>query len=86
MRHKKELELNGQIDSLIREFETKAMDKEIQRKIEKDLATLQESLDYLRICIKYMVFDLEATRRENEHLRKLLESGMELGENDYDDN
>ena len=33
---------------------------------------LQELLDYFRICIKYQVFDLEVTRRENEILRKLL--------------
>jgi hypothetical protein len=34
--------------------------------------TLQDSLDYLRVCIKYQQLDLEATRRENEYLRKLL--------------
>jgi uncharacterized protein YlxW (UPF0749 family) len=34
---------------------------------------LQESLDYLRLSIKYLVFDLEATRRENGYLRKILE-------------
>ena len=33
----------------------------------------QDSLDYLRICIKYQLFDLEATRRENDYLRKMLE-------------
>jgi len=37
--------------------------------------TLQDSLDYLRLSIKYLLFDLEATRRENEYLRKLLEGG-----------
>src|SRR3954470_17602021 len=36
---------------------------------------LQESLDYLRLSIKYLVFDLEATRRENNYLRKMLEEG-----------
>lgn len=40
----------------------------------KTIADLQESLDYLRLSIKYLVFDLEATRRENEYLRKLLDS------------
>jgi len=30
-------------------------------------------MDYLRICIKYQAFDLEATRRENEYLKRLLE-------------
>jgi hypothetical protein len=42
-------------------------------KMKKTIADLQESLDYLRLSIKYLVFDLEATRRENAYLRKLLE-------------
>jgi hypothetical protein len=45
---------------------------ENQKKLEKSVNNLQESLDYLRICIKYQLFDLEATRRENEYLRKIL--------------
>ncbi|HUV66020.1 MAG TPA: hypothetical protein VMW24_19145 [Sedimentisphaerales bacterium] len=44
-----------------------------RQKLEKSISSLQESLDYLRVCIKYQVFDLEATRRENDYLRKLLE-------------
>jgi hypothetical protein len=35
--------------------------------------SLQESIDFLRLGIKYMLFDLEATRRENGYLRKMLE-------------
>ena len=34
---------------------------------------VQESLDYLRVAIKYLLFDLEATRRENSYLRKMLQ-------------
>lgn len=34
---------------------------------------LQESLDFLRLSVKYLVFDLEATRRENDYLRQLLD-------------
>ncbi|MAB83211.1 MAG: transcriptional regulator [Phycisphaerae bacterium] len=34
---------------------------------------LQESLDFLRLSVKYLVFDLEATRRENTYLRQLLD-------------
>jgi hypothetical protein len=45
---------------------------ENQKKLEKGVSSLQESLDYLRVCIKYQLFDLEATRRENEYLRKIL--------------
>ncbi|GDY00489.1 transcriptional regulator [Phycisphaerae bacterium] len=41
-------------------------------RMKKTVADLQESLDYLRLSIKYLVFDLEATRRENDYLRKLI--------------
>lgn len=41
-------------------------------KLKKTVGDLQESLDYLRLSIKYLVFDLEATRRENNYLRKML--------------
>ncbi len=54
-------------------------------KLKKTVSDLQESLDYLRLSIKYMVFDLEATRRENGYLRKMLEqkySGSEADERD----
>ena len=44
-----------------------------QAKLRKTVSDLQESLDYLRLSIKYLVFDLEATRRENGYLRKMLE-------------
>ncbi len=37
------------------------------------MSSLQDSLDYLRLSIKYLLFDLEATRRENNYLRKMLE-------------
>ena len=42
-------------------------------KLRQTVSSLQESLDYLRLSIKYLVFDLEATRRENGYLRKMLE-------------
>ena len=42
-------------------------------KLRSSIDNLQTSLDYLRLCIKYQSFDLEATRRENEQLKKLLE-------------
>ncbi len=48
--------------------------------MKKTIADLQDSLDYLRLSIKYLVFDLEATRRENEYLRKLLENKSGNGE------
>ena len=42
------------------------------RQLKKSVDSLQESLDYLRVSVKYLVFDLEATRRENAYLKKLL--------------
>ena len=48
-------------------------DEEERSSIEESVAKLQNSLDYLRLSVKYMVFDLEATRRENVYLRKLVE-------------
>jgi hypothetical protein len=42
-------------------------------RMRKTISDLQESLDYLRLSVKYLVFDLEATRRENQYLRKLLD-------------
>lgn len=81
-----ETSLEDKLNELVKEF-GEAVDpqhkklanlaKEAQanrKKLEKSINTLQESLDYLRVCIKYQLFDLEATRRENTYLRKLLES------------
>lgn len=47
--------------------------QDTHKKLSKSVNNLQESLDYLRISIKYILFDLEATRRENKYLKKLLE-------------
>ena len=47
--------------------------QKFRKEIKSSVTSLQESLDYLRVSIKYMIFDLEATRRENTYLRKLLE-------------
>lgn len=47
--------------------------KNRQAKIRRTMKDLQDSLDYLRLSVKYLVFDLEATRRENDYLRKMLE-------------
>lgn len=43
-----------------------------QKKLKKSVDQLQESLDYLRVCVKYLLFDLDATKRENEQLKGLL--------------
>lgn len=60
-----------------------------RERIKNSVAELQESLDYLRLSVKYLVFDLEATRRENAYLRRMLEQSSrdaqrELGEDSED--
>jgi len=47
--------------------------KERHRQLKQTVAGLQDSIDYLRLSIKYLLFDLEATRRENNYLRKMIE-------------
>jgi chromosome segregation ATPase len=71
-------ELMGEISSLPpteRVKLEKLADETRQRheRLRQTVSSLQESLDYLRLSIKYLVFDLEATRRENGYLRNLLE-------------
>ena len=33
---------------------------------------VQENIDYIRLAVKYLLLDLEATRRENAELRAML--------------
>ena len=47
--------------------------KKRHEQLKASAAGVQENLDYLRVAIKYLLFDLEATRRENSYLRKMLQ-------------
>jgi hypothetical protein len=40
--------------------------------LRRTIGSLQENLDQLRLGVKYLIFDLEATRRENAQLRSQL--------------
>lgn len=44
-----------------------------RERVQSSMSDLQEALDYLRLSVKYLVFDLEATRRENAYLRRIIE-------------
>jgi chromosome segregation ATPase len=86
---KKLSELMGEISTLPKHERDKlaALASETQerhQKLKKTVHDLQESLDYLRLSIKYLVFDLEATRRENAYLRKMLEQDHSRGKGDYE--
>jgi hypothetical protein len=50
--------------------QTKLYNKNLQKNPE----AVHDSLDHLRLTVKYILFDLEATRRENKYLRKMLEN------------
>lgn len=50
---------------------------ENRKKLQTQFNSLQHSLDYLRLCLKYLIFDLEATRRENQTLREKFKQEME---------
>jgi len=83
-------ELMGEIATLPKAEREKleqlaAQTKARHTKLKKTVGELQESLDYLRLSIKYLVFDLEATRRENGYLRKMLEEQSAGGQDDLDD-
>ncbi len=54
-------------------------------RIKASVAELQESLDYLRLSVKYLVFDLEATRRENAYLRRMLEQSSRDAQRQIED-
>lgn len=77
-------ELMGEISTLPPNERAKleALAKETQERhqqLKKSIGSLQESLDWLRLSVKYLVFDLEATRRENQYLRQMLENSSEEG-------
>lgn len=42
--------------------------------------SVEEILDHLRLQVKYLMFDMEATRRENHYLREMLEHRWNHGE------
>ena len=43
--------------------------RERHQKLKQTVSNLHESIDFLRLSIKYLLFDLEATRRENVQMR-----------------
>ncbi len=77
-------ELMGEISTLPpteRQKLERLADETRQRheRLKRTVSSLQESLDYLRLSIKYLVFDLEATRRERDaHRTKPTDNDLPL--------
>lgn len=55
-----------------------------RERIQQSINELQESIDGLRLSVKYLVFDLEATRRENAYLRRLVEESNQREAREHD--
>ena len=47
--------------------------------------SVPDSLDRLRLQVKYLIFDVEATRRENRYLRQMLEARRDPRRGDAQD-
>ena len=45
---------------------------------------LADAINQLRLQVKYLLFDLEATRRENRYLRQMLENRHRQKRDNYD--
>ena len=43
-------------------------------RLQAHLLSLQDALDHLRIVVKYLKFDLEATQRERDYYKNLYEN------------
>jgi hypothetical protein len=79
---KKMAELLGEIQTLPDEERArleKLADETRQRheQLRTTMANLQENLDQLRLGIKYLIFDLEATKRENAQLKRMVDGRSE---------
>ena len=48
------------------------------RRRQRILALVQEAISQLRLDMKYLLFDLAATRQERNHYRESLEDGGEI--------
>ena len=80
-----ENEFNKRIIELINEIASLPTDKQKQLKplveetkqrhedIKENIGKINQSITDLRICIKYLLFDLEATKRERNKLKLILD-------------
>lgn len=50
----------------------------VHESLNQSVGDLKEAVDYLRLAVKYLLFDLEATRRENDYLRQMLAEEPEI--------
>ena len=69
--------MRGEKTSFTEDDWIKNAKKELTEELTMQLGTMEGLLDQLRLNVKYLLFDLESTRRENMYLRQLLEDNDE---------
>jgi hypothetical protein len=75
----KEKEIKEKIDEVLKEILLSKTPNHfiIKKLMEKNYVKIEDSLEDLRISIKYLLFDLEATKRESKILRDRLKREKE---------
>lgn len=77
-----EKEFDNRLQELIRvvadlpinkQKQLKSLMKQTQDQCQIKVDKITKSITDLRICIKYLIFDLEATRRERDQFKKMLD-------------
>lgn len=74
-------DLISQIDSLPEEYQNQLRPTvnrvvEYTRRRRRILSLIQEALSQLRLDMKYLMFDLESTRRERDEYKRAAEGGI----------
>jgi len=59
--------------SIIKITKTEAKEPAMSAETKKQIARIANSLQELRLCIKYLLFDVEATRRERDRFKSMLD-------------
>ena len=62
--------------SIIKITKTEAKEPAISAETKKQIARIANSLQELRLCIKYLLFDVEATRRERDRFKSMLDDNV----------
>lgn len=55
-------------------YKESSIQPKMSKKAEKQIAKIANSLQELQLCVKYLLFDVEATRRERDRLQARLDN------------
>lgn len=66
-------EISGYPNQFVKDAGTADSLSKSSPQTKKATYSIQNTVDDLRLCLKYLLFDLDATRRENGYFKKLLD-------------